>query len=136
MYSSAAIQPDWTVSKAQPGLQQADSSPWQLQLPLLDGWISLTSVLLSHSISLSLPTTVLSFVEAATKIRIQLFTFQLSCSNSSSTRDKEARYYTNSKEQKMNQEIIINSSKGKITGENAGGPEEEEFYFLLLEEHD
>lgn len=51
--------------------------------------------------------------------------------------DKEARYHTNSKEQKMNQEIIIiNSSKGKITGENAGGPKEEEFYFLLLEEHD
>lgn len=36
----------------------------------------------------------------------------------------------------MNQEIIRNLTKGKITGENAGGPKEEELYFLLLEEHD
>lgn len=36
----------------------------------------------------------------------------------------------------MNQEIIRNPTKGKITGENAGGPKEEELYFLLLEEHD
>lgn len=85
MYSRAAIQPDWTASKARPGLKQADSSPWQVQLPLLDRWISLTCVLPSHSIQLSLPTTVLSSVGAVATLRIQLFLLQLSCSTSSST---------------------------------------------------